>query len=309
VKNVLIIGGSYFVGRVFVEELHRRGGWSIHVMNRGNIPIRKEGVTEIVCDRHNTEKARKSLPEKRWHAVVDFCAYTPEDIGGMLTSLQDRHVDRYVYVSTASVYRDSTDLPIGEDGRKLDGPQPELGPFAEYGWNKWRGERKLREICGARGIAHVSVRPAIVYGKYNYAPRESYFFDLILAGKGVVIPEKGLALYSFVSVWDVAAVLISCLEGEESKNRAFNAAGNDLVSYGRLCDVLREVTGRDLSVEEAPLERIERERIPLPFPPDTHLLYANGLSRDVLGIGYTPFVEGMRETWRYYLIGKGVDAP
>ena len=42
-KNVLIIGGSYFVGRVFVEELLKEQGYSIYVLNRGRIPIRKEG--------------------------------------------------------------------------------------------------------------------------------------------------------------------------------------------------------------------------------------------------------------------------
>jgi nucleoside-diphosphate-sugar epimerase len=74
VKNILIIGGSYFAGRVFVEELRRRKGWKIHVLNRGNIPIRKEGVVEITCDRHDTERVTRSLPETRWEAVVDFCA-------------------------------------------------------------------------------------------------------------------------------------------------------------------------------------------------------------------------------------------
>jgi 2'-hydroxyisoflavone reductase len=110
-----------------------------------------------------------------------------------------------------------------------------------------------------------------------------------------------------VSVWDVARMILECLEREEAANRAFNAAGDELVSYRRIREVLADVTGRSFRTEGASIERINRDRIPLPFPPDRHLLYANRLSREVLGMRYTSFQEGMRETWRYYLIGKGID--
>ncbi|MFA4910212.1 MAG: hypothetical protein WC649_04135 [Desulfobacteria bacterium] len=54
-KNILIIGGSYFVGRVFVEELVKEAGYSIYVVNRGNVPLNMEGVHEIVCDRNDVD--------------------------------------------------------------------------------------------------------------------------------------------------------------------------------------------------------------------------------------------------------------
>jgi nucleoside-diphosphate-sugar epimerase len=225
----------------------------------------------------------------------------------MITALSNSTIDRYVYISTASVYRDTADLPVGEEGEKLAGPQPELGPFADYGYNKWLAELSLRDICEKRTIPYTSIRPAIIYGKYNYAPRESYFFDLILDGKPLVMPEGSLALFSFVSVWDVAASILACLERKEAGNRAFNIAGDELVSYQRLWEVFESVTGRTLRREGTTIDRIIREHIPLPFPPDQHLLYGNRLSREVLGMRYTPFVEGMRETWRYYLIGKGIE--
>jgi hypothetical protein len=43
VKNILIIGGSYFTGRVFVEELWKDKEYSIYVLNRGTIPICSTG--------------------------------------------------------------------------------------------------------------------------------------------------------------------------------------------------------------------------------------------------------------------------
>jgi nucleoside-diphosphate-sugar epimerase len=39
-KNLLVIGGSYFVGRVFIEELLNNTEYNLYVMNRGRIPLK-----------------------------------------------------------------------------------------------------------------------------------------------------------------------------------------------------------------------------------------------------------------------------
>src|SRR5512139_661153 len=101
-KNVLVVGSSYFVGRVFVEELRRRPGFALHVMNRGRRPLRLDGVREIVCDRHDSTAVRRLLPPLEWHAVVDFCAYRPEDVARLLGHLPGT-VRQYVLISTATV--------------------------------------------------------------------------------------------------------------------------------------------------------------------------------------------------------------
>ena len=42
---------------------------------------------------------------------------------------------------------------------------------------------------------------------------------------------------------------------------------------------------------------------------DVQLIYFGRLIEDVLDFKYTPFIEGMRETYTYYLIGKGLMKP
>jgi hypothetical protein len=83
-RNVLFIGGSYFVGRVFVEEMADVSGFSLFVLNRGSRPLNIEGVIEIQCDRHRIEEMGDLIPSLNWDAVVDFCAYEPGDIVGLL---------------------------------------------------------------------------------------------------------------------------------------------------------------------------------------------------------------------------------
>jgi hypothetical protein len=67
-----------------------------------------------------------------------------------------------------------------------------------------------------------------------YAPGESYFFDLIIEEKPVIVPKNDLPLFSFVSVWDTALITAGCLESSDVHGRAFNAAAPDLVSWRAL---------------------------------------------------------------------------
>jgi nucleoside-diphosphate-sugar epimerase len=298
-KNILIIGGSYFTGRVFVEELLKQGGYNIFVFNRGNIPLNFKGVTELKGDREDQDRIRNTLPEKEWHAVVDFCAYTPDHIEKMIRSIHGT-LHQYIFISTTAVYETTFDLPIKEDAAKVSKPQPELGPYADYGLNKWLAEISLRSEGEKRGIAYTCLRPAIIYGPYNYAPRESYFFDLLRDNKPMVVPKNELALYSFVSVLDAAKIILKCLGNEKALNETFNIAGEELISYPRLAQMLEVISGKKPKIIKMTLDEIRQMEIPLPFPPDSHLVYSGEKIRRVLDIEYTPFTEGMRETYKYY---------
>ena len=303
-KRALVVGGSYFVGRVFVEELIKAGGYEVHVLNRGRIPIRKEGVREHKADRHDLARLKEALPRLSWDVVVDFCAYKPEDVEIMLSALHHAAVGQYIYISTASVYGKTDDLPVREDAPKLEGPQPELGPFADYAFDKLRTEAALDRWCAAVGVPYTILRPAFIYGKYNYAPRESYFFDLVLKDETVVIPGERLALFSFVSVWDVARIAIRCMGNEKTHGSAFNLCAGDLVSYPRLMEVLEIVTGKKVRTRTMRSAEIVDQGVPLPFPLDEHLVYSGALIAETLGFMYIPFLEGMKETYKYYLKGR-----
>ena len=298
-KNILIIGGSYFVGKVFVELLLEKGGFNIYIVNRGNAPLNHQGVTEIVCDRHDYN-LKESIPDLSYDVVVDFCAYSALDIAQLMIALSERSVNQFIFISTVSVYEDSLDLPVREDWPKLTGPQPGLGPAADYGYNKWQAELKLTDLCKKSGMAFTVLRPVIIYGKYNYAPRESYFFDLILKNEMIVLPTNNLPLFQFVSVWDVAELIYLCLGHEAVLNRAFNLAGEELISYERLIEVMREITGSSFNTQLMENKEIDEQRIPLPFPLDRHLVYSGTLISRLTGFSYTSFVDGMRKTWEWY---------
>ena len=299
-RNILVIGGSYFAGRVFVEELAKQGDARIHVFNRGRRPLGMPGITELVGDRDAAGQIRTAIPPLEWDAVVDFCAYEPVHVTSLLENLPGR-VRHYIFISTTTVYDRTSRLPVGEDCPKLTGPQAELGAYGDYGFDKWRSETSVQAECDRRGIAQTVFRPAIIYGYYNYAPRESYFFERLTSRQPIEIPDDSLALYSFIWVVDMARALIRALGAPGSFGRAFNLASDELISYGRIIDVLGEITGKTIATTPLSRREIERRGTPLPFPPAEHLIYSGQEARQAFDLTYTPFATGMRESLKYYL--------
>ena len=298
-KKVLIIGGSYFAGRVFIEELMKQKDIEIHVFNRGRMKLGFQGVIEHRGDREDAAQIRSAIPEENWHALIDFCAYNPGNIEKMLANVPGK-IEQYIFISTTTVCQNSLDLPIREDALKLTGPQPELGPLANYGYDKWCAENTLREACSRDGIAYTILRPAFIYGFYNYAPRESYFFDLVRRGAAVVIPENGHAFFSFIWVVDMAQLLIRCIGEKNVYNQEFNLASDELLSYPRIVEVLEEISAKKIELVHKSVEDINREKIPLPFPLNEQLIYSGSKLQRLFDFDYTPFIKGMREAFNYY---------
>ena len=299
-KNILIIGGSYFLGRIFVETLAQNNDYRIYMVNRGNCPLNLGGVVEIRCDRHDISGLKARLPELSWYAVIDFCAYTPQDVNDLFIALPFQTVHHYILISTVSVYAPTKALPIREDSPTLNGPQPELGPAANYGYQKLLAEKTMAIQCGKNYIPFTSLRPGIIYGKYNYAPRESYFFDVFRKHQWVVMPENDLPLFQFISVWDTSQIIALCMGNPDTFNKTFNLCAPELISYGRLVEILEVITGNPVSKKFLSVAEIDEKRIPLLFPLDSHLIYSGDRIQQALEFTYTSFIEGMRKTYDWY---------
>ncbi|CAI07167.1 SDR family oxidoreductase [Aromatoleum aromaticum] len=302
-KRILIIGGSYFSGRVFVEEALKMADAELHVFNRGNLPLRMERVTEHVGNREHPDRVREGIPDGAWDAVVDFCAYTPAHVETLLRNLRGT-VRQYLLISTTTVYQQSAGRPVDENAPLLDGPQPELGDYADYGYDKCLAERAARRECERLGIALTVLRPAIIYGYYNYAPRETYFFDRLRNREPVVIPEPARSSFNFIWVVDMAHLLWRCIGDPRVFGETFNLASGEAVTHARIVEALGEIVGKTIETLPLPVEEIARRNIPLPFPLDEHLLYSGAKIDRLFGFEHTPFRAGLREALKYYLMTK-----
>ncbi|MEW5734823.1 MAG: NAD-dependent epimerase/dehydratase family protein, partial [Thermodesulfobacteriota bacterium] len=299
-KSILVVGGSYFAGKVFVEAASLCPDLSVTILNRGTVPLFIPGVTEIRCDRKDPEALRTALAGRSFDACVDFCAYEREDVATLFSALPKNGLGHYVLISTVSIYAPTLDFPVTENARPLAGPQPALGPASRYGFDKWLCEYTAMGACLRARIPYTMLRPAIIYGKYNYAPRESFFFTRALSGSSVPVPEGCPALYSFLWVDDLASAILHLLESTAGHNRAFNLAGPELLCYEHLVAVISLCMGRRIETVRLPAAEIEQRKIPLPFPLENHLAYSGELFSRTFDFCYTPFFYGMEKTWKWF---------
>ena len=308
-KNVLVLGGSYFAGRVFAMVASREAGFSLTVVNRGRYSMTHlPNVTEYRCDRKDAA-ALRALPAADYDAVVDFCAYQPGDIQTVLENLPGRF-GRYIYISTVDAYDKETAPAVPDETAPLLslGPKPGADDIYLYRYGKRFLEAELEAACGLGGIDYTVLRPSFIYGPYNYAPRESYYVQKIVAGEPIPVPTDASAKFQFVYVKDVANAIIACINAPQAANQAYNLSAPEEIDYAGYMEVLGQVSDLPVKTEPVTVEQVLAQNIPLPFPltaVESELYNGEKIVRE-LDFHYTPFRDGMEKTYAAF---KSVYAP
>ena len=297
--NILVLGGSYFLGRIFCIFASRREDMELTLVNRGRYAMTHyPHLREYRSDRHDPAGLAR-LPEQTYDAAVDLCAYAPGDVSFLLDHLPGR-VKRYILISTADVYRRQPGL-IPDETSPLQERQG-TGPAGEYIWNKVLLERELEKECAKRGIQPVILRPAFIYGPYNYAPRESWYVQRIVQGLDIPLPVDAPSRFQFVFVKDAAEAILACIEKPEAAGKAYNLAAPEVLDYPAYTETLAAVSDIPFVTRPVTAAQVLEENIPVPFPlteEESELYRGDRITRE-LGLTYTPFREGMEKTYKAF---------
>ena len=112
--QILIIGGTRFLGRYLVDAALARGH-QITLFNRGKsnpeLYAQNARVETILGDR---EKELDKLAGRSWDAVIDTCGYFPRLVRLSAQALKPSAA-RYVFISSISVYSDFSKTGIDEN--------------------------------------------------------------------------------------------------------------------------------------------------------------------------------------------------
>lgn len=296
--KILVIGGSYFFGRVFVMQAAKEH--DITVVNRGTYSLAGLGVAEKKSDRRD-EAFWKSCRDD-YDTIVDFCAYEKGDIAKVLRNLEGS-VRQYILISTVDVYE------RGIPGRKREDTPFETrnfpGEAGAYIAGKVALEQELLEECGRKGIETTVLRPAVLYGPYNYAPRESAYIQLMVQNHVLPRVTDASGSFQFVYVKDAAEAVLKCLLNPKSYGQAYNVCPEETVTYDLFLDALGRAA--DVEYTEIPMtvSQALQQGVPLPFPvaEEESELYSGEKGRKELGFSYISLEEGMGRTYRAF---KGV---
>jgi 2'-hydroxyisoflavone reductase len=238
--KLLILGGTKFLGRHAVDAAFA-DGHDVTIFTRGKTnPELFPDVERLQGDRDGDLGA---LAGRSWDGVVDTSGYVPRIVRQSAELLRDA-VDRYVFVSSISVYGDFS-KPIDESTAVAQLEDPATEEIMEYyGALKAACETVIDEVYGDRGA---NVRAGLIVGPYDPTDRFTYWPRRIAAGGDVLGPGDPAAPVQFVDARDLAAWLVKlALEGPGG---VFNATGPAKpLTFAELLERTRVASGSDANV-------------------------------------------------------------
>jgi nucleoside-diphosphate-sugar epimerase len=214
--NLLILGGTRFLGRHVVDAALARGH-AVAVFTRGHQPSPWKDVTAIVGNRDpRIAPGLDALEQRRFDAVVDTSGYVPRIVGAS-TALLAESVARYLFVSSISVYASSERSGQDETAPLL--PPVDVGNeviVENYGALKASCEAVVQERFGNRAT---NVRPGLIVGPHDPTDRFSYWVarfvrPALLGERGprAVVPAPRSRPIQFIDARDLAKWMIELLE-------------------------------------------------------------------------------------------------
>ena len=237
------MGGTRFVGKSLVDKLIRLN-FEVDVFTRGNKP-HPLNTNLIKGDRNNIESIIK-LKNKKYDVIYDISGRELEQTKLLIENLDDSFY-RYIYISSAGVYKDNYELPLSEKS-SLDSNSRHKGKFET---ENWLIEQK---------IPFTSFRPTYIYGPGNYNKIENWFFERLLNLKTIPIPGDGSLITQLGHVSDLSDVMIKCLDFEKSKNNIYNCSGEKGVTIKGLIYICAEICGlskNDISLKEFDFHKLD----------------------------------------------------
>jgi 2'-hydroxyisoflavone reductase len=216
--NLLVIGGTRFVGRHIVQAALSKGH-QVTLFHRGQSGgnLFEDQVERVLGDR-NTDLSQ--LTGRYFDAVIDTCAYRPNEVKTALEALGNS-ARQYLLISTISVY-DQPEPGADENARTFEPLwEAEAITGETYGPLKVACEKTLESWPGE--IIKTTVRPGLVVGPFDHTDRFTYWLVRAEAGGTMAVPDAAAQPIQFIDARDLAEFVVRLTE--QRRAGVFNAVG------------------------------------------------------------------------------------
>ena len=300
--KILVIGGTRFVGRHFVDAA-LANGHEITLFNRGqsNADL-YPNVENLVGDRTVAEDLAV-FDGRKWDVVVDTCGYVPRIVRMSAEKLANA-VDRYLFISTISVYEPMPQPNMDEDAplQTLEDPTVEEITGETYGGLKVLCEQVVDEVFPGRAL---QVRPGMIIGPHDPTDRYTYWAVRATQGGEILVPGTPERPVQMIDGRDLGELMVRMIE--QGTTGYFNATGPDqLLTWREWMRNLAEAAGSQpsftyISDEWLGEQGVNGGELPFWVPEEYANLFAVSVKRAVdVGLTFRPPLDTARDTvaWR-----------
>jgi 2'-hydroxyisoflavone reductase len=262
--RILILGGAGLTGPHQIRYALSRGH-SVTLFNRGRtaLPPDLAGVEQLQGDRAAGDL--RALQGREWDVCIDNPTTLPAWARDAAQLLAGR-VERYIFISTISVYADNS-RPLAES----DAVAPYTGadPYAEtmdslrasglalYGPLKALSEQEVQKRFPA---ACAIVRPGLIVGPGDNSDRFTYWPLRVRRGGEVLAPGTPQDAVQVIDARDLAQWTIRL--AEQRATGLFNATGPARpLALGEMLDTLREALNPQAALTWVPADFLQAQGV------------------------------------------------
>lgn len=301
--NVLVIGGSGFIGTHVVRQL-AASGHEVVLFHRGraeaNLP---PGVSHIHGDRQRLEEFTGDFERAAPEVVLDMIALTARDARSLVSAV-DGIARRVVAVSSQDVYRAYGRLWRTEPGPPDTIPLTEDSPLRER-WYPHRGTFEWAHdydkipveetVMGSPRLAGTILRLPMVYGP-NDGHRIFPYLKRMDDGRPIIVLDDVHAIWRWSRgfVENVAAAIAEAVADDRAAGRVYNIAEPDALSEVEWVRQIGEAAGWNGTIATVP-----RGSLPTKLNLDRQQHWVADTSRIRAELGYreaVPRDEALRRT-------------
>lgn len=311
--NILIIGGTRQIGHYLTLRLLEEGH-HVTLLNRGvsrdDLP---ESIPRLRCDRTNAKQLRRAIGGRDFDVVIDNVLYTGAE-AEHIVNLLDGHVGRYIFTSTGQVYlvREGLERPYSESdyqGEVMPEPEPMSYDYEEwkYGKEKRDAENVLKRAFEERSFPHTTIRLPMVNGERDTFLRMYGYMLRIKDGGPILIPETPDYPLRHIYAMDVVEAMIRIMGNEQSRGMTFNISQDETLSIDEFLTILGEIMDKPVRTVRVRRDLLEEHGFLPDCSPFSDLWMSeldNTLSKDVLGMEYTPVRTYVENIVKYYAENK-----
>jgi nucleoside-diphosphate-sugar epimerase len=235
--RVLFIGGTGIISSA-CSELAVRRGIELFLLNRGESTRQPAaGASVLHGDIRQRESVQAALGELSFDAVVDWVAYTPEQVQNDINLFTGR-TGQYIFISSASAYQTPPHfLPVTESTALHN-------PFWGYSRNKAACEALLMGAYRQAGFPATVVRPSHTYDQTLFPFHGGYTnVARMRAGKKVIVHGDGTSLWTLTHHRDFATGLVGLLGNPHALGDTFHITSDEWLSWNQIYEIVAHAAG------------------------------------------------------------------
>lgn len=304
--DVLVLGGTVFLGRAVVSEAQALGA-DVTVFNRGKSAPPLDGATQVTGDR-TSARDLEQLAGRKFDIVVDTSGYVPADVARSAALLAPT-CGHYAFVSSINAFPGWPTKPDYRSEGEHDGlPEatrddvPEgLSAAESYGWLKVGCERAAAQAFGAD--RSTSLRAGSIVGPNDSeVARLPWWIDRVSRGGEVLVPGAPSDPVSLIDTRDLARFALKAAPGTFDVP---GPAGRD--TRADLMTACHAATGSDATFTYVDSDWLDEQgvaywtELPLWIPASKgpSVFASQTAEVEAAGLTWRPLLDTVTDTWAW----------